>query len=153
MTATRTPGDVTRYGVRIRKDGPSKWTVERDGCKGVIFNEARMNRGRWAAWSPFADTPHHIAAFTDDPEKAVDAILATLPVRVSTLAAEAGVPCEDVLSEAARLCARWSGIGRSAVFCTRVQGGSTEIAGGAALVIREALAARTAKEPAAGEPE
>ncbi|QPL14132.1 hypothetical protein QEH48_gp103 [Streptomyces phage TurkishDelight] len=167
MTATattvQTPGDVTRPGVKIRKDGRMKWTVERDGQMGVIFDEEGMKRGRWAAWSPFAATRHNMAAFTNDPEEAVDAILATLPVRVSTVAEAAGVATADVLDEAADLAAEWIGQGHRAVFRTMVQGGNTELTGPAALVILEALAARAAEAsapepaeeaaPAPGEPE
>ncbi|MFM9594124.1 hypothetical protein ACKI16_23765 [Streptomyces scabiei] len=148
MTATattaQTPGDVTRPGVKIRKDGRMKWTVERDGQMGVIFDEEGMKRGRWAAWSPFAATHHNMAAFTNDPEEAVDAILATLPARVSTVAKAAGVTAADVLDEAADLAAEWIDQGHRAVFRTAVQGGRTELAGPAALVILEALAARAA---------
>lgn len=146
-TAT-TPGDVVRAGVKIRKDGRSQWSVERDGHMGVIFDEAGMKRGRWAAWSPFARTKHSIAAFTNDAEEAVDVILATLPARVSTVAQLAGVTVAEVLDEAATLAAEWADQGHRAVFRTPVAGGTTELSGPAVLVILEALAARTAQAPA-----
>ena len=143
--APSTPGDVTRPGVKIRKDGRMKWTVERGGHMGVIFDEEGMKRGRWAAWSPFAHTPHNMAAFTDDAEAAVDAILATFPVRVAALARELGVSVVDVLAEAAALEAEWAELGPRAVLAKVPNGASTALTGAAALTVRESLAARAAE--------
>lgn len=143
-----TPGDVVRPGVTIRKDGRSQWTVERDGHMGVIHDEKGMTRGRWAAWSPFARTRHSIAAFTDDPAEAVDAILATLPVLVSTLAATSGHTAADILDEAGTLAAEWADQGPRAVHRTPVDGGRTELSGPAALVILDALTTPATEAPA-----
>lgn len=142
-TTAQTPGDVIRPGVKIRKDGRMKWTVTRDGHMGVIFDEEGMKRGRWAAWSPFAGTRQNMTLFTHDAEEAVDSILATLPVRVSTLAKAADVAPADVLEEAAALATEWADQGERAVFRTAVRGARTELSGPAALVILEALATRT----------
>ncbi|MFB7496055.1 hypothetical protein ACFC09_15410 [Streptomyces sp. NPDC056161] len=144
VTTAQTPGDVIRPGVKIRKDGHMKWTVERDGHMGVIFDEEGMKRGRWAAWSPFARTPHGMAAFTSDAEEAVDAILATLPVRVSTLAEASGHTPADIVDEAAELAEEWAAQGPRAVFRTAAVTYEAEISGPAALVVMEALAARAA---------
>ncbi|MEZ7005040.1 hypothetical protein [Streptomyces sp. AD55] len=154
-----TPGDVIRPGVTIRKDGRTQWTVERDGHMGVIFDEGGMTRGRWAAWSPFAATRHNIAAFTHNAEEAVDAILATLPARVSTLAKASGHTPADIVDEAGTLADEWASQGPRAVFRTAVVADEAELSGPAALVVLEALAARTVEGPAAeaapvpGEPE
>lgn len=148
MTATattaHTPGDVTRPNVKIRKDGRMKWTVERDGHMGVIFDEEGMERGRWAAWSPFAATRHNMVIFTDDAEAAVDAVLATFPVRVAALAEAAGVSTAEVLEEARALEREWAGLGPRAVFSKVPNGHPTALTGAAALTVREALAARAA---------
>ena len=143
-----TPGDVVRPGVTIRKDGRMQWTVERDGHMGVIFDENGMQRGRWAAWSPFARTPHSIAAFTDNAEEAVDAILATLPVRVSALAKASGHTPADIVDEAGALADEWASQGPRAVFRTAVVADEAELSGPAALVVLEALATRAAETPA-----
>ncbi|AIV35583.1 hypothetical protein [Streptomyces sp. CCM_MD2014] len=154
-----TPGDVIRPGVTIRKDGRMQWTVERDGHMGVIFDEGGMSRGRWAAWSPFAATRHNIAAFTHNAEEAVDAILATLPARVSTLAKASGHTPADIVDEAGTLADEWASQGPRAVFRTAVIADEAELSGPAALAVLEALAARAAEETAAeaapvpGEPE
>lgn len=145
-----TPGDVTRPGVTIRKSDRMKWTVERDGQMGVIFDEEGMKRGRWAAWSPFALTRHGMATFTDNPEEAVDAILATLPVHVSTLAKTTGHAAADILAEAGDLAVEWAEQGPRAVLRTEVVADEAQLSGPAALVILEALAARAAETPPEG---
>jgi hypothetical protein len=148
--AETTPADVVRPGVVIRKDGGMKWTVERDGHLAVILDEQGMKRGRWAAWSPFARTPHGIAAFTDSAEAAVDAVLATFPVRADVIAREFGVPISDVLAEAAVLEAEWADLGPRAVFAKVPNGRPVALAGAAALTIREALTARAEEAAAEG---
>lgn len=151
MTATATatapavPGDVVRPGVKIRRDGRMKWTVTRDGHMGVIFDEAGMKRGRWAAWSPFARVKGGIVAFTDDAEAAVDAVLATLPMRTRTLAEETGATREEIRQEAAALEEEWDGE-VPVIRLTPRRG--LELTGPAVLAIREALAARAAEAPA-----
>ncbi|MFC8332767.1 hypothetical protein [Streptomyces olivaceus] len=144
-----TPGDVVRPGVTIRKDGRMQWTVERDGHMGVIFDEGGMTRGRWAAWSPFAATRHNIAVFTHNAEEAVDAILATLPARVSTLAMASGHTPADIVDEAGNLADEWASQGPRAVFRTAVIADEAELSGPAALAVLEALATRAAEETAA----
>ncbi|MBP5906825.1 hypothetical protein F3K40_15310 [Streptomyces sp. LBUM 1478] len=94
---------------------------------------------------PFAHTPHNMAAFTDDAEAAVDAILATFPVRVAALARELGVSVVDVLAEAAALEAEWAELGPRAVLAKVPNGASTALTGAAALTVRESLAARAAE--------
>ncbi|MFF8994037.1 hypothetical protein ACF09H_29735 [Streptomyces sp. NPDC014983] len=150
-TAPLTPGDVVRPGVKIRKDGHMKWTVERDGHMAVLFDEEGMKRGRWAAWSPFAGTPQGIVLFTDDVEAAVDAVLATLPALASTVAKQAGVTIAEVLEEAAALAEEWKDQPRRLVLHAKVLEGDAELSGPAALVILEAMATRAA-EAAAQEP-
>ncbi|MFD6128639.1 hypothetical protein ACFWC2_14435 [Streptomyces diastaticus] len=143
-----TPGDVVRPGVTIRRDGRSQWTVERDGHMGVIHDEKGMTRGRWAAWSPFARTRHGIVAFTSDPAEAVDAILVSLPVLISTLAAASGRTVADILNEASTLAAEWADQGPRAVFRSMVVDGEALLNGPAVLVILDALATRATETPA-----
>ncbi|MCF3960299.1 hypothetical protein [Streptomyces fuscigenes] len=154
-----TPADVTRPGVTTWKDGSMTWAVERAGVMGVIYDEKGMKRGRWAVWSPNASRPGGILTFTDDVEEAVDALLATLPAKASTVAETAGATVADVLDEAANLTADWVGRGRRAVFQTPPQDGDAVLTGPAVTVIRETLAARTEgtatppAEPTPGQPE
>ncbi|GAB2331746.1 hypothetical protein AB0N20_27540 [Streptomyces griseoincarnatus] len=156
MTTTATapaavPSDVTRPGVKIRKDMGMQWHVERAGHRAVLFDEEGMKRGRWAVWSPFAGTPQGIVLFTDDVKEAVDAALATLPALASTLAETAGVTVADVMEEAAALAEEWKGQPRRLVLHAKVLKGDAELSGPAALLILEALATRAA-EASAEEP-
>lgn len=147
--APATPGEVIRPGVTIRRVelGSAQWTVERDRHSGAIFEEQGTDRGRWAAWSPFAHTWRGIAAQTDDTEEAVDAILATLPALASTVATTAGVTTGDVLEQAAALAATWKGQGRGGVFLPTVLEGDAELTGPAVLALLEALVTPAAEAP------
>ncbi|MFU0240411.1 hypothetical protein ACKI1J_32320 [Streptomyces scabiei] len=153
--APATPGEVVRPGVMIREveHGSARWTVERDRHSGAIFEEQGTDRGRWAAWSPFAHAWRGIAAQTDDAEEAVDAILATLPALASTVATSAGVTTGDVLEQAAALAPAWKGQGRGGVFLPTVLEGDAELTGPAVLALLEALAARAAEASAQGPAE
>lgn len=80
--------DATRRpdadGLVVRPDGRAKYTVTRDGeITGVLFDEsaARMNRGRFALWSPKSKKPNGQVGFFDSADEALDALRPLLATR------------------------------------------------------------------------
>jgi hypothetical protein len=103
--------------IRIEGDGPGRWVVVRGAdFMGTIHDEgARMRRGRYAAWSPYAERRDGNAGFFHDMDAARDAVARCWPEEVAQIAGELGVPTDEVLTAAERLDAEWRNGGRRAV--------------------------------------
>ncbi|MFG2404233.1 hypothetical protein ACGFR8_07815 [Streptomyces brevispora] len=137
VEALATPADVTRTDdVKIRPDGRGKWSVERGtDTLGVIWDEGAMARGRFATWSPFAQTPGSLAGFFDDPATAVDAIVDMWPTSPEDIARETGADLAEVIEHADALVEEWVAEGRR-VYRTAVRGAAAKLTSEAAATVR-----------------
>lgn len=126
--APATPADVTRTDdVKVHRDGRGKWNVRRGrDILGVIWDEGRMARGRFATWSPYAATPGGVAGFFNDPAAAVEAIVDLWPTTPGDIARETGAPLGEVIEHVDVLAEEWSTQGRR-VYRTAIRGAAAKL--------------------------
>jgi hypothetical protein len=130
--------------VHVQEDRPGHWVVKRGGTfLGTVHDEgARMRRGRYAAWSPYAERRDGNAGFHQDLDAARDAVAAAWPVEVAEIAGELGVPVDRVLETAEQVGRDWQHEGRRAVLHTEAHTGTdSRVTQDAAAEVRRRLAA------------
>ncbi|MDI9836255.1 hypothetical protein [Streptomyces sp. KAU_LT] len=90
--------------------GAGRWEIKRGGTfLGTVHDEgARMRRGRYAAWAPYADRRDGIVGFFHDLDAARDAVARAWPVEVAEIAGELGVPVARVLETAEQVDQAWA---------------------------------------------
>ncbi|MFJ9900589.1 hypothetical protein ACIQPR_45410 [Streptomyces sp. NPDC091280] len=103
--------------VRLEPDGAARWAVVRGGTflRTVHDEGARMRRGRYAAWAPYAERPDGKAGFHHGLEAAKDAVAQAWPVEVASIAGELGVPVTQVMEVAEQVDQEWKAQGYRAV--------------------------------------
>ncbi|MGW2657028.1 hypothetical protein ACWC1D_25650 [Streptomyces sp. NPDC001478] len=128
--------------VRLEPDGAGRWAVVRGGdFLGTVHDEGtRMRRGRYAAWTPYAERRDGKAGFHHELDAARDAVAKEWPVEVAEIAGELGVPVTQVLEAAERVDAEWKGKGRRVVVRAEAYAGTdSRVTQAAAAEVRRRL--------------
>jgi hypothetical protein len=116
-TLERMAASLDQDTVQLKEDGAGRWVVVRGGTfLGTVHDEgARMRRGRYAAWAPYAERRDGKVGFHHDLDAAKDAVAQAWPVEVTEIAGELGVPVTRVLEAAEQVDQGWKAEGRRAI--------------------------------------
>ncbi|MEU0950459.1 hypothetical protein ABZ379_48750 [Streptomyces canus] len=128
--------------VYAKEVGPGRWEVKRGGTfMGTVHDEgAKMRRGRYAAWAPYAERRDGQVGFHQDLEAARDAVARAWPVEVAEIAGELGVPALRVLEVAEQVDQEWRPEGRRALLRAEAYTGTnSRVTQAAAAEIRHRL--------------
>ncbi|MEV8600981.1 hypothetical protein AB0465_14000 [Streptomyces griseoviridis] len=128
--------------VRLEPDGAARWAVVRGGTfLGTVHDEgARMRRGRYAAWAPYAERRDGKVGFHHDLDAAKDAVAQAWPVEVAEIAGELGVPVTQVMEVAEQVDQDWKAQGCRAVLRAEAyEGTDSRVSQAAAAKVRRRL--------------
>ncbi|MEV6133082.1 hypothetical protein AB0M05_40890 [Streptomyces violaceusniger] len=128
--------------VYVEEDGAGRWVVKRGGTfLGTVHDEgARMRRGRYAAWAPYAERRDGIVGFFRDMDDARDAVVKAWPMELAEIAGELGVPVAQVLEVAEQVEQEWKAEGRRAVLRAEAYiGTDSRVTQAAAAEVRQRL--------------
>ncbi|MEU3050515.1 hypothetical protein ABZ705_29100 [Streptomyces sp. NPDC006984] len=128
--------------VRLEPDGAARWAVVRGGTfLGTVHDEgARMRRGRYAAWAPYAERRDGKVGFHHDLDAAKDAVAQAWPVEVAEIAGELGVLVTQVMEVAEQVDQDWKAQGRRAVLRAEAYAGTdSRVTQAAAAEVRRRL--------------
>ncbi|MDH6489622.1 hypothetical protein [Streptomyces sp. SAI-127] len=116
-TLERMAAALDQDTVYAKEVGPGRWEVKRGGTfMGTVHDEgARMRRGRYAAWAPYAERRDGQVGFHHDLDAARDAVAKAWPVEVAEIAGELGAPASRVLEVAEQVAQEWKPEGRRAI--------------------------------------